>query len=122
MDKKEAVSKFLKLGKVSIARKTNSTKHASEKKTEQAFLKYAKTKNVLALKLVDKGRSGFPDRTIILPSGKIFFIEFKHGSNKMSVNQVIYKDKLIKYKLSYYTCYSLESAIQALTMEAYNDQ
>jgi len=48
-----------------------------EAKIEDAFCKYAKSKGCKPLKLRIDGENGFPDRTILLPNGRVLFIEFK---------------------------------------------
>lgn len=53
-----------------------------EKLIEQKLVKAVKMAGGLALKLVSPGFDGMPDRLILLPGGKIAFIEVKaHGMN-----------------------------------------
>lgn len=51
-----------------------------EKVIEQKLIQVAKTAGGLALKFVSPGFDGMPDRLILLPGGKIAFVEVKaHG-------------------------------------------
>lgn len=49
----------------------------TEKHLEQKLVKAAKRVGGLALKFVSPGYDGMPDRLILLPGGKIAFIEVK---------------------------------------------
>ena len=48
-----------------------------EKEIEAALVKAAKKRNGMALKFVSPGMSGVPDRLVLLPDGKLGFIELK---------------------------------------------
>jgi len=54
-----------------------------EKEVEAALVKAAKKRNGVALKFVSPGLSGVPDRLVLLPDGKIGFIELKSPGKKM---------------------------------------
>lgn len=54
-----------------------------EKEVEAALVKAAKKRNGVALKFVSPGLSGVPDRLVLLPDGKIGFIELKAPGKKM---------------------------------------
>jgi hypothetical protein len=53
-----------------------------EKQIEAAVCDYAKSKGFLAYKFTSPNRAAVPDRLIILPSGHMFFIEFKAAGKK----------------------------------------
>ena len=40
-----------------------------------------------AYKLVSPGNAGMPDRLVILPDGRVFFVELKTDSGRLSLNQ-----------------------------------
>jgi hypothetical protein len=53
-----------------------------EKQIEAEVCAYARTRDVLAYKFTSPARAAVPDRMFILPSGKIFFCEFKRTGAK----------------------------------------
>lgn len=58
-----------------------------EKKIEEAVCDYAKARGFLAYKFNSVNRAAVPDRLFILPSGHMFFIEFKRAGQKPTVPQ-----------------------------------
>lgn len=67
-----------------------------EKEVEAALVKAAKKRNGVALKFVSPGLSGVPDRLVLLPDGKIGFIELKSPGKKMRLLQEKRKSQLEK--------------------------
>ena len=65
-----------------------------EKEIEAALVKAAKKRNGLALKFVSPGLSGVPDRLVLMPNGKMGFIELKAPSKKMRILQEKRKSQL----------------------------
>ncbi len=65
-----------------------------EKEVEAALVKAAKKRNGVALKFVSPGLSGVPDRLVLLPDGKIGFIELKAPGKKMCLLQEKRKSQL----------------------------
>lgn len=65
-----------------------------EKEVEAALVKAAKKRNGVALKFVSPGLSGVPDRLVLLPDGKIGFIELKLPGKKMRLLQEKRKSQL----------------------------
>lgn len=76
-------NEFIKRAKRNIARR----KIITEVDIEDSFVKYAESKGCKAFKLVFLSGRGFPDRTILCPGGRIFFIEFKRKGGKVSEHQ-----------------------------------
>ena len=66
----------------------------SEKSTEQKLVKAVKSKGGLAPKFVSPGFDGVPDRIVLLPRGRIAFIELKAKGRKMRPLQVRRKRQL----------------------------
>lgn len=82
-----------------------------EKKIEQDFVKYAQSKNCLAIKFQDPNRNGAPDRIILCPNGRIFFIEFKRGKEgKIKIHQKRYAKTLNELGFNVYFCRTLIEA------------
>jgi len=71
---------------------------------EDHFVKYAKSKGCLAYKLIILNKRGFPDRTILIGDGKLFFIEFKQKGKKLSPTQITVKKILVGFGFGYYVC------------------
>jgi len=65
-----------------------------ERNIESALVKAAKKKHGLALKFVSPGLSGVPDRIVLLPDGKIAFVELKAPGKKMRPLQLKRKAQL----------------------------
>ena len=53
-----------------------------EKQIESAVCDYANSKGFLAYKFASPNRAAVPDRMMVLPSGHIFFVEFKAEGKK----------------------------------------
>lgn len=65
-----------------------------EREVEAALRKAAKKRKGLAVKFVSPGLSGVPDRIVLLPHGKIGFIEVKAPGKKMRILQEKRKSQL----------------------------
>lgn len=74
----------------------------SEKTTEQKLVKAVKSKGGLAPKFVSPGFDGVPDRIVLLPHGRIAFIEMKAKGRKMRPLQVRRKRQLESLGFSVY--------------------
>ena len=66
----------------------------SERDIEQRLVKAVKAKGGLAPKFVSPGFDGVPDRIVLLPHGRIAFIEMKAKGRKMRPLQVRRKRQL----------------------------
>ena len=80
----------------------------SEKSTEQKLVKAVKAKDGLAPKFVSPGFDGVPDRIVLLPHGRIAFIELKAKGRKMRPLQVRRKRQLESLGFSVYCIDSTE--------------
>lgn len=65
-----------------------------EKKVEEKLVKAVKNMGGLAPKFVSPGFDGVPDRLVLLPHGKIAFIELKAPGKEMRPLQVRRKSQL----------------------------
>ncbi len=65
-----------------------------ESKIEQRIVREAERQGGLALKLAPIGSRGFPDRTILLPGGRIRFVEIKTSDGRPSRQQIRWIEKL----------------------------
>lgn len=71
---------------------------------EDEYCNYARNKGVLALKLQQLGKKGFPDRTNLVPDSTIFFIEFKKKDKPLRPTQVKRKRLLEKKGFRVFVC------------------
>jgi len=71
---------------------------------EQEFCKHATNKGCKALKLIYLNKKGFPDRTVVCPNARIFFIEFKRKGKKQSPPQKLVQKMLESFGFEYYVC------------------
>lgn len=58
-----------------------------EKKIESSVCDYAKSKGLLVYKFTSPARAAVPDRMFVMPSGKVWFVEFKREGQKPTVPQ-----------------------------------
>ena len=66
----------------------------TEKYIEQKLVKAVKERGGIAPKFVSPGLDGVPDRIVLLPMGRIAFVELKAPGNKMRPLQVRRKRQL----------------------------
>ena len=74
----------------------------TEKQIEQKLVSAVKAKDGLAPKFVSPGFDGVPDRIVLLPHGRIAFIELKAKGRKMRPLQVRRKRQLKALGFSVY--------------------
>lgn len=70
-----------------------------EAKIERSVCDYARDKGLLVFKFTSPNRAAVPDRLFILPSGKVFFCEFKASGKKPTPAQSREHDRLIGHKV-----------------------
>jgi len=99
-----STNEFIQSATKRIAKKAE----IKEEDIESHYVKYAKRKGCVALKLIFLNRKGFPDRTTLCPGAKILFIEFKRKGKKPSLaRQTIQKKiqkQLQRFGFEYYVC------------------
>jgi len=96
-----AVNDFIKNAEKRLAKKAE----IKEEDIEDAFVKYAKNNKCKALKLIFLSKKGFPDRSVLCPGGRIFFIEFKRKNKKPTKLQEKVRDTIIKpLGFKYFVC------------------
>ena len=95
-----SIENFIK----SAEKKVKKDKEITEASIENEFVERAKRSGCKALKLVYLHGRGFPDRTVICPNGRVFFIEFKRKNKKQSANQKSVQKMLEGFGFEYYVC------------------
>ena len=73
-----------------------------EKSVEQKLTKSIKDKGGLALKFVSPNFNGVPDRLVLMPFGKMAFVELKAPKKKMRALQIKRKRQLESLGFSVY--------------------
>lgn len=73
-----------------------------ESRVEEKLCTEVKKRGGLALKFLSPGRSGVPDRIVLLPNRKIAFIELKAPGRKMRPLQLKWKKTLEVLKFPVY--------------------
>ena len=76
----------------------------SESEIENKFIAHATKRGCKAMKLVMLAGRGFPDRTVLCPNGRVFFVEFKRKNKKLSKTQIVLYRKLLELGFSFYVC------------------
>ncbi|QCH27818.1 VRR-NUC domain-containing protein [Clostridium tyrobutyricum] len=65
-----------------------------EKDIEQMLIREVRKRNGLALKFISPGINGVPDRLVLLPGGRMAFVELKAPGRKMRPIQIKRKRQL----------------------------
>lgn len=66
----------------------------TEKEVEQMLVKEVKRRKGRAYKFISPGMNGVPDRLVLLPDGKVCFVEVKAPGKKMRPLQIKRKREL----------------------------
>lgn len=90
-----------------------------EKDIENDFVEYALQRGCRAWKLFWLNRKGFPDRTVLMPGGRVIFMEFKRRGNRQSPHQDKVQQILEGLGFDWYTPYTFQEAKDIL--DAYLD-
>ena len=55
----------------------------------------------MALKLTSQTHTGMPDRIVLMPKGRVYFVELKSSGKKLSPLQSLSADKLINLDMDW---------------------
>jgi hypothetical protein len=80
-----------------------------EKQIEHTVCEYARSRDVLAYKFTSPNRMAVPDRLFILPSGKMFFCEFKRTGAKPTESQEREHLRLRQHKVDVFVVDNVEA-------------
>jgi hypothetical protein len=93
-----------------------TTKPPLERTIEQKFVKWVTAQGYSCLKLNVLGRRSWPDRLVVLPRGRVVWIEFKRpGSGKLSPGQELLHETLGQLGHKVHVCYDVTSAQAVVT-------
>ena len=79
-----------------------------EKMIESRFVQKVQSRGGLGWKFTSPGTDGVPDRIVLMPGGKIAFVEVKAPGEKMRALQIRRKQQLERVGFSVYCLDSLE--------------
>lgn len=79
-----------------------------EKDIEKILTTEIKKLGGRAYKFISPGNSGVPDRIVVLPGGKIMFVELKTKTGSLSVLQSVQVKRLIELGQKVYVVYGLK--------------
>lgn len=85
-----------------------------ESTIESNFVKQVKAMGGMAIKLISPNFAGLPDRLVLLPHGKIFFVELKATGQKPRPLQIAVHRKLRKLGFDVYVIDSNEKINELL--------
>ena len=93
----------------------------SESQLERKLFERIKKMGGMALKFISPGRAGVPDRIILMPEGKIYFVEMKSRRGEINPIQeyVFEKFKNLGFEVR---ILNSEEKIKNFLQEIYNDQ
>jgi hypothetical protein len=90
-----------------------------EAKVEKYLIRYVKDKGGLCLKFISASMRGLPDRIVILPQGKIFFVELKAKGKKPRPEQTRVHKLFSSLGVKVYTADSKEK-VRSVVDEVYS--
>lgn len=90
-----------------------------EANVEKYLIRYVKDKGGLCLKFISASMRGLPDRIVILPQGKIFFVELKAKGKKPRPEQTRVHKLFSSLDVKVYTADSKEK-VRSVVDEVYS--
>ena len=87
-----------------------------ESKVESFFRKGCEHHGFLAIKLTSPGNDGVPDRLVILPDGRVIFVELKTENGKLSRIQAWQHERFRKHGAKVITVYGDRGASDLIGM------
>ena len=89
-----------------------------EKQIEAKVCEYAKQKNLLVYKFTSPNRMAVPDRMVVAPNGRVFFIEFKREGQKPTPAQEREHERLRGHNVKVYVVDNVEEGLEIINMIA----
>jgi len=83
-----------------------------EKNIEAKVCGYARERGLLAYKFTSPAHAAVPDRLFVLPSGKMFFCEFKREKQKPTPAQEREHLRLRQHKVSVYVIDNVDDGLR----------
>lgn len=92
-----------------------------ESRIEQSLVRGVRKAGGWALKLVSPGHAGVPDRLVLLPGGRVLFVELKQDTGVLSPLQIETHKRLHRLGMKVYTLYGREGVKEFLRKEVMSD-
>lgn len=92
-----------------------------ERDLERKFKDSMETLGCLVFKFVSPGKAGVPDRLVVMPGGRCFFVEMKRPGGKLRPLQTFWKDRLEAQGAGYYVIDNfdgIEAVMRAVVEES----
>ena len=83
-------------------------KQMKESAIEARLVRRVRERGGLCYKFVSPGNRGVPDRLVIAPDGRVFFVELKSKNGRLSELQKFQKSELEKRNMAVQVLYSVE--------------
>lgn len=80
-----------------------------EKQIEAVVCEYAKVRGLLVYKFTSPARAAVPDRLLVCPDGRVFFIEFKREGQKPTPAQEREHDRLRRHRINVFVVDNVDS-------------
>lgn len=90
---------------------------ASEAPIEKHLVTSVRKRGGLCLKLIMMGKRNFPDRTCLMPGGKIFFVECKAAKKDARKSQGWFHRLLLRLEFRIYVAKTKEEVDEILSKE-----
>ncbi len=88
---------------------TSNPRTTRESVIERYLVQQAEAHGGLAIKLRPPNGRGFPDRTLTMPRGVVFFVETKRPvGGVLSAQQMYWRDRLLAMGCFYFICITTE--------------
>ena len=97
------------------------TTYLSESQLEENLCRRIKKLGGMALKFMSPGRAGVPDRIILMPGGKIYFVEMKSSNGPVNPIQEYVFEKFEELGFKVHILNS-EQTIENFIQKIYHDQ
>ena len=109
-----SIDEFISNAEKSVAKAKKLLTNPLESTHEKAFEKWCKAKGVWSVKLVFFVGSGWPDRTLFAPGGRICFVELKRNKTDSTISpaQKYVRRKLKALGFKYFVGYGADDAIK----------
>lgn len=92
-----------------------------ERDIEKKFKESMESLNCLVFKFTSPGRAGVPDRLVVMPGGRCFFVELKRPGGKLRPLQTFWKNRLEAQGADYFVIDSfdgIEAVMRAVVEES----
>lgn len=91
-----------------------------EKEIEAKLVAFAKSLGIICYKFTSPSRRSVPDRVMVLPGGRVIWMELKRRGQKPTASQIVEIEKLKKQGATVYVVDNVEDGKLILRVEILN--